>query len=59
MSPSRAAKKEASQARRKVRRDQQGHFMARREELDKAKVRCLLVLIVSIVDASLRRWPTR
>ncbi|KAG8904542.1 hypothetical protein FRB99_001582 [Tulasnella sp. 403] len=41
MSPSRgaaAAKREASQAKRKQRRDQAGHFMAKRQEMDKAKI---------------------
>ncbi|KIO28601.1 hypothetical protein M407DRAFT_6651 [Tulasnella calospora MUT 4182] len=38
MSPSKAARKEASQAKRTIRRDQAGHFMSKRHELDKARV---------------------
>ncbi|KAG8942747.1 hypothetical protein FRC04_003517 [Tulasnella sp. 424] len=38
MSPSKAARKEASQAKRIIRRDQAGHFMSKRHELDKARL---------------------
>ncbi|KAG8976368.1 hypothetical protein FRB93_013276 [Tulasnella sp. JGI-2019a] len=38
MSPSQAVRKEASTVKRKVKRDQHGHFVAKREELDKAKI---------------------
>ncbi|KAG8992998.1 hypothetical protein FRB90_000819 [Tulasnella sp. 427] len=38
MSPSKAARKEASQAKRTIRRDQAGHFMSKRHELDKARL---------------------